>query len=117
MALQRTALAAAPIPLQGSAAAIVTNPASTKTYVRGISFFSTASSGTETVKVYVVAPTAGAVGTAATENQIFEADIPPKGSVTWEIPYVITLTQTNHTIQASCTTGGAVNCYPHGDKE
>lgn len=115
MALQRTKLG--DIAYVGStAASIYANPASTKTFVRGVVLFNGGVTS-ELVKLYLVPDVASAVGTAAAGNQFAELTLEPKETLLLEFPYALVLTDVNDTLQASTTTASTVTVVVNGDKD
>lgn len=91
-----------------SAAAVVTNAASTKTQIKTIVLFNQ-NTTTETVKIYRVPDNAGAVGTAGVANQIYQLDITTKQTVMIEVLGLgWVLSDTNDTIQMETTTASKV---------
>ena len=115
MALQRTKLGNIQF-ISTSAGPVYTNPASTKTYIRGIIVFNSNASN-ETVNIYNVPASGGSVGVASTGNQFMSASLSNAQTLFLELPYVITLTDTNETIQASTTTASRVTIQILGDRE
>ena len=116
MALQRGKLAD-PSQLGSSAAAVITNAASQKCYIRGITLFNTSSSTPQTVKLYMVPDSSGSVGTAADANQFFEQVLPAKDSFFLKFPYPVVLTDTNDTLQGSASNASTVTIIVHGDRD
>ncbi len=94
--------------VSNSAAAVVTNAASTKTQVKTITLFNS-NTTTETVKIYRVPDSAGSVGTAAVANQIYELAITTLQTVMIEVLGLgWILSDTNDTIQMVTTTASKV---------
>jgi len=102
MALQRAKLSDIQF-ISTSAGIAYSNPAGVKTYIRGIIIFN-GNTTAENVKLYNVPDNNGSVGIASTSNQFMETTLTTKQTLFVEIPYVITLTDVNETIQASTTT-------------
>lgn len=115
MALQRTKLADIQF-ISTSAGPVYTNPAESKTYIRGIIIFN-GNTISETVKLYNVPDDNGNVGIASTSNQFMNTILQASQTLFVEIPYVITLTDTNETIQASTSSSSKVTIQILGDKE
>lgn len=115
MSMQRTKLA--DIQYVGSSAgSIYANPASTKTFVRGLILHNTSASA-ETVKVYVVPDSSGSLGTAGAGNRVLNVSLPANDTLIWEFPYPAVLTDTNDSIQAETTTASKVTVLVLGDKD
>lgn len=106
--------------LASSAAAIVTNGAGAKTYVKKIILHNT-NTTTETVKIYTVPDSGGAVGTAGAGNIWFNQALSPNETVIIAIAGAgdpgILLTDTNDTIQAFSTTASKVTVQVYGGSE
>lgn len=115
MALQRAKLSDIQF-ISTSAGIAYSNPAGVKTYIRGIIIFN-ANTISETVKLYNVPDNNGSVGVASTSNQFMNTLVSSNETLFIEIPYVITLTDVNETIQASTTTASRVTLQILGDKE
>jgi hypothetical protein len=115
MALQRAKLSDIQF-ISTSAGIAYSNPAGVKTYIRGIIIFN-GNTTAENVKLYNVPDNNGSVGIASTSNQFMETTLTTKQTLFVEIPYVITLTDVNETIQASTTTASRVTIQILGDKE
>ena len=97
-----------------SAGAIYTNPASTKTYVKSLVLFN-GNNSAETVKLYNVPDNAGAVGTAGAGNQFAEISLASLETLMFDLPYPVTMLDTNDTLQASTTTASKVTVQILGD--
>lgn len=115
MALRRSKIQD-PIQLADSVGTIYTNPASTKTYIRGIIFFNDNTSP-ELIRLYVVPDTAGAVGTASGANKILEYGMATKETYQMEFRQPIVLDETNETLQGFSTTASKVTCVLLGDRD
>ena len=103
--------------IAGSAAAVVTNGAGAKTYIRCIVLHNTHTSGLATT-LYNVPDSAGSVGTASAANQFYKETIAPDGIVILEFPTPgIVLSDTNDTLQAVCGTADKVTIQVHGGTE
>lgn len=99
-----------------SAGAIYTNSASTKTYIKSIVLFN-GNTTAETVKLYNVPDSTGSVGTAGVSNQFAEIILTTLETLMFDLPYPITLLDTNDTIQAVTTTASKVTVQILGDKD
>lgn len=102
--------------LSDSTASIYTNPAATKTYVRGLVLHNTNSSSEEIV-LYNVPDSAGSVGTAAAGNQFFKRELAAGESVFIDLEYPIVLTDENDSLQAVADTASVVTVQVLGDKD
>jgi hypothetical protein len=103
--------------IANSAAAVYSNPASTKTFISGFTIFN-GNTTAETVKLYNVPDSSGSVGTAGLSNQFFEQSLAPLETYIVEAPsdgYV--LSDTNDSIQATTTTASKVTIQIHGTKD
>lgn len=116
MALARTRLADIAYIAPTTAASAYTNPAATKSYIRSITLFN-GNSTTETVKLYNVPDSAGALGTAGAANQFMEQNLAAKETLILEWAYPVVLKDTNDSLQASTTTGSMVTVILHGDTD
>lgn len=114
MALQRAKLAD-PVSLTPSAAPVYTNPAGTKSFIRGFVLFNREAVSTITVKLYWVPGSGGSAGAADDTYQWYEADLNPKASNIIELPYCFTLTEEGDSIQAEANGGATLILL--GDKE
>lgn len=99
-----------------SAGSIYANPASTKTFVRGLVLHNTNGSA-ETVKVYVVPDSSSSLGTAGAGNRVLNISLPANDTLFVEFPYSVVLTDTNDSIQAETTTASKVTVLVIGDKD
>lgn len=97
-----------------SAGSIYDNPASTSTLVTGLTLFN-GNTTTETVKLYNVPASAGALGAAGAANQFAEIALAPKDTLIFEVPFGLMLTATHDSLQASTTTASKVTVMVHGD--
>ena len=106
--------------LASSAAAIVTNGAGAKTYVKKIILHNT-NTTTETVRIYTVPDSGGAVGTASAANLWFLQTLAPNETAIITLAGAgdpgILLTDTNDTIQAFSTTASKVTVQVYGGAE
>jgi hypothetical protein len=115
MALQRAKLADIAT-IAATAGSVYANPASTKTYVKGLVLHNTNSSA-EAVKVYSVPDSSGSLGTAAAGNRILNVSLPANDTLIVEFPCAVVLTDTNDSLQAETTTASKVTITVLGDKE
>lgn len=97
-----------------SAGAIYTNPVSTKSYIKSLVLFN-GNTSSETVKLYNVPDSTGSVGTAGASNQFAEIVLGSLETLMFDMPYPVTLIDTNDTIQASTTTASKVTVQILGD--
>lgn len=85
--------------LPSTVGSIYSNPASTKTFIKGITLFNS-NTIIEVVRLYNVPDNAGAVGTAADTNQFLEVSLAAKETFIFEFPGDGTvLEDTNDSIQ------------------
>jgi len=116
MALNRARLADIQY-IASSAGALITNAASTKTWIRGIVIYN-GNTTAEAVKLYNVPDSASSVGTAGVSNLFFSQSIAADATVYIEIPGPgLVLEDTNDTIQGVTTTGSKVTVMFTGDDE
>lgn len=115
MALQRTRLTD-PAFLAAAAAAVYTNPAATKTHVRGFLLHNTDSAAV-IVTLHFVPASGGAVGTAAAGNRILKVSLAADETLLFEVPFGLVMTATNDTIQGLAGTASKVVCMVLGDKD
>ena len=113
MARQNTRLADIQY-VANSAGAIYTNPASTKTYIKSFILFNN-STTSQLVKLYSVPDSSGSAGTAGISNQFAEINIVGKETFMLDLPYPITIIDTNDTIQAVTDTASQVTVQILGD--
>lgn len=99
-----------------SAGAIYTNPSSTKTFIKSLVLFN-GNTSSETVKLYNVPDSTGSVGTAGASNQFAEIVLGSLETLMFDMPYPVTLIDTNDTIQASTTTASKVTVQILGDTD
>lgn len=99
-----------------AAASIYGNPASTKTYVRGLILFN-GNTTAEIVKLYNVPDSGGSLGTAGVSNQFAELTLAAKETMIIDFDYPLVLTDTNDSLQASTTTASKVTVQIAGDKD
>ena len=115
MALARARLADIAY-VASSAGSIYSNPASTKTYIKGITLFN-GNATAELVKLYNVPDSSGSLGAAGAGNQFAEVTLQAKETLIMEFPSTLVLTDTNDSIQAVTTTASKVTVMIGGDKE
>lgn len=115
MALQRTKLGDIAY-IASSAGSIYANPASTTTVIKGLVLHNTNTTA-ETVQVYVVPDTAGALGAAGGGNKILNISLPANDTLLVEFPYALVLTDTNDSLQAVTTTASKVTAMVLGDQD
>jgi hypothetical protein len=115
MALQNTRLTQMVV-VPTSVGSIYANPASTKTFVRGLLIHNT-NTTTETVTIHWVPDSSGSLGTAAAANRIFSLSIVTLDTVIIEIPFSLVMLTTNESIQAATTTASKVYMAVFGDKD
>lgn len=102
--------------VSSSAAAIYTNAASTKTYIKSLLLFN-GNTTSETVKLYNVPNSGASAGTAGVSNQFAEIVLAAGETLMFDLPYPITIIDTNDTIQASTTTASKVTVQLLGDTD
>lgn len=102
--------------VSNSAAALYTNAASTKTYIKSLILFN-GNTTAETVKLYNVPNNGASVGTAGVSNQFAEIVLAASETLMFDMPYPITIIDENDTIQASTTTASKVTVQLLGDKD
>lgn len=115
MALNRTKLADIQT-VAAAAGSVYSNPASTKTYIRGIVLHNT-NSTTETVQIYNVPDSSGALGAAAAGNKFLKVSLIADETIFLDLTYPIVLTDTNDSLQAVTTTASKVTLQLLGDKD
>jgi hypothetical protein len=99
-----------------SAGAVYTNAASTTTYIKSFVLFNSGATS-QIVKLYNVPDSTGSVGAASAANQFAEVQIVAKETFMLDLPYPITITDENDTIQAVTDTGSQVTIQLLGDKD
>jgi hypothetical protein len=118
MALQHAKLADIQY-IAATAGSIYTNPAATKSYIKGLIIFN-GNTTSETVLLYAVPNSGGSLGTAGVSNQVAALLIVANDTVFF--PFNVdgaptVLDGTNDSIQAVTTTASKVTCLVIGDKE
>ena len=117
MALAKTSLSPRVSITGTSAVGIYTNPASTKSYIKGFVLHN-AGISSAFCKLHDVVNSAGSVGTASSNNQFFSQYINPGETTFLEYPYPLTLTATNDSVRFQNTTAGQViNIQILGDRD
>lgn len=115
MALQRIKIGEL-TPIGTTAAALTTNPAATKTWVRGVLLHNTAAVTVE-VSIHWVQPSAGGgLGVCSGANRIFCVNVAPKESLILEIPFSLMLDSKAESVQAVALDAG-VQGFVTGDRE
>jgi hypothetical protein len=99
-----------------TAGSILTNPAATKSLIRGIVLFN-GNTTVETVSLYNVPNSALALGTAGVSNIFFTKGLAANETFFLDFAYPITLIGTNDSIQASTTTASKVTVMLTGDQD
>jgi hypothetical protein len=97
-----------------SVGSIYANPASTRTYVKGVTLFN-GNTSSETVLLYNVPDASGSLGTAGAGNQFAEITLVAKETLFVEFPYPLVLKDTNDSLQADTNTASKVTVQIHGD--
>jgi len=116
MALNRAKLADI-AEIASSAGALITNAASVKTWIRGITLHNH-TAGAIDVTLYNVPDSGGSVGTAATGNQFFKKSLAADETHYIDLPGPgIVLSDTNDTIQGLASSATSVTAMFHGDNE
>ena len=117
MALAKTSLSPIVSITGVTTVGIYTNPASTKSYIKGFVLHN-AGVSSAFCKLHDVANSAGSVGTASSNNQFFSQYINPGETTFLEYPYPLTLTATNDSVRFQNTTAGQViNIQILGDRD
>ena len=117
MALSKTSLSPI-ISITGIATVgIYTNPAVTKSYIKGFVIHN-AGISSAFCRLYDVANSAGSVGTASSNNQFFSQFINAGETTFLEYPYPLTLVNTNDSIRFyNSTANQVINIQILGDKD
>jgi hypothetical protein len=102
--------------IASTAGSIYANPASKKTYIKGFLLHNTNTTA-ETVKLYVVPDSASALGTATGAHLILNISLTANDTLLVEMPYTLTLTDQNDSVQAVTTTASKVTVLVFGDTE
>ena len=117
MALAKTSLSPIVSITGVTTVGIYTNPASTKSYIKGFVLHN-AGISSAFCKLHDVVNSAGSVGTASSNNQFFSQYINPGETTFLEYPYPLTLTATNDSVRFQNTTAGQViNIQILGDRD
>lgn len=109
MALQRTSLTKV-VQLTTSPAAVYPNPADSKSNVKGFLLHNTGAS-----TVHVTANWVQPAGSATAANQILSLDLAAGETLTFEVPFVLILTEEAEAIFAVADTAATVNICVLGD--
>lgn len=100
-----------------TAGSIYANPASTKTYVGGITLHNTNTTD-EFVEVFCVPDSSGSLGTAGLTNRFIAVTMAANDTISFALPGDgIVLEDTNDSIQARTTTASKVTILLSGPKE
>lgn len=103
--------------LPSTVGSLYANPASTKTFVKGITLFNSNTTA-ETVKLYRVPDSSGSLGTPGVTNQFLEISLASLETFVFEFPGDgAVLEDTNDSIQGVTTTASKVTVQIHGVKE
>ncbi|ATW62770.1 hypothetical protein SCBWM1_gp86 [Synechococcus phage S-CBWM1] len=103
--------------IPSSTGVLYANPASTGTFVGGITLHNT-SGVTETVELFNVPDDSSSVGTASLSHRFLKVELVADSTVSYLYPGDgIPLTDTNDTIQGVCTTAGKVTVMFSGPKQ
>ena len=117
MALAKTSLSPIVSITGVTTVGIYTNPASTKSYIKGFVLHN-AGVSSAFCRLHDVPNSAGSVGTASSNNQFFSQYINPGETTFLEYPYPLTLTATNDSVRFQNTTAGQViNIQILGDRD
>lgn len=111
MALQHTRLAALAF-IPTSAGAIYTNPAGTKTFVRGLLLHNTSGAAVAVTLNWVPAG-----GNVAASNQFFSQAIAAGETLAVELPYALVLLDDGESIRGVAGSANAVTVVVLGDKD
>ena len=115
MAMQRGKLADIQT-IPAAAGSVYSNPAATKTYIRGLILHNTNSTA-ETVQLYNVPDSAAALGTAGNGNKFTKVALAADETLFIDLAYPLVLADTNDSIQAATTTASKVTVQILGDKD
>lgn len=103
--------------IPSTAGSLYSNPASTKTFISGITVHNTNTTA-ETVQFYCVPDSAGSVGTAALTNRFWRVVLAADETAVYEAPSDgIVLSDVNDSVQAVTTTASKVTVLLHGVKD
>lgn len=95
---------------------LYTNPAGTKTFIKGFSFYNlSAASGT--VSLFNVPGVATATGVASSGNIITQLALASTETFLLEYPYPVVLINQGDSIQGSVTSTSNINIQIHGDTD
>jgi hypothetical protein len=100
--------------LPSTVGSLYANPASTKTFVKGVTLFNSNTTA-ELAKLYNVPDSGGSLGTAAVTNQILEVSLQPLETFVIDFPGDgIAMGDTNDSLQGVTTTASKVTISLHG---
>ena len=117
MALAKTSLSPIVSITGVTTVGIYTNPASTKSYIKGFVLHN-AGISSAFCKLHDVVNSAGSVGTASSNNQFFSQYINPGETTFLEYPYPLTLASTNDSVRFyNSTSGQVINIQILGDRD
>lgn len=103
--------------IPSTAGNLFVNPDATQTAIKAISLFN-GNTTAETVKLYAVPNSSGAVGTAGLANQFFQIDIAPLTPYTYVFDGApLILDSENDSIQGVTTTGSKVTVLLQGAQD
>lgn len=106
-----------PATLPSTVGSIYSNPASTKTFIKGIVLYNSNTSA-ETVRLYNVPDVSGSIGTAGDTNQFLDISLAAKETFVFEFPGDgAVLEDTNDSIQGVTTTASKVTYQFQGVKD
>lgn len=102
--------------ISNTTGSIYANPATTKSYIRGLIIFNN-NTATEQVELHNVPDSGGALGTASAANRFWYAGLAAKETVFIEFPHPIVLTDTNDAIFAKSASASQVTVMVLGDRD
>lgn len=106
-----------PATIPSTAGSLYSNPASTKTFIKGVTLYNSNTTA-EVVQLYVVPDSGGSLGTAAATNQILKITMATLETYITEFPGDgIALNDTNDSLQGVTTTASKVVAILHGVKD
>lgn len=117
MALAKTSLSPIVSVTGVTTVGIYTNPANTKSYIKGFVLHN-AGISSAFCKMYDVPNSAGSVGSASSNNQFFSQFLNTGETTFLEYPYPLTLANTNDSIRFyNSTSGQVINIQILGDRD
>ncbi len=117
MALAKTSISSIVSVTGVTTVGIYTNPASTKTYIKGFVLHN-AGLSSAFCRLHDVPNSAGSVGSASSNNQFFSQYINSGETTFLEYPYPLTLANTNDSIRFyNSVAGQVINIQILGDKD